>query len=64
MGKWFNAKDAVPTSEIFYLVVIDECVQIAVWHPWEGKWSFNGEYLTHIEDVTHFRRLPKAPSGN
>jgi hypothetical protein len=64
MGKWFNAKDAVPTSEIFYLVVIDECVEIAVWVPHLSAWWWNGTKQEHIKDVAYWRRLPKAPSGN
>ena len=64
MGKWIRAKDAVPTTEVFYLVVIDECVDIAIWDPWKSRWWCNGAEHEHIKDVTHWMPLPEAPSGN
>jgi len=64
MGKWMNAKDAIPTTEIFYLVVIDECVEIAVWLPSKSTWWWNGTEQAHIKDVTHWMPLPTVPSGN
>jgi hypothetical protein len=64
MSNWIKAKDAIPTTEIFYLVVIDECVEIAVWLPWKSKWWWNGSEKSHIDDVTHWMPLPKVPSGN
>ena len=64
MSTWIKANDAVPTTEVFYLVVIDECVEIAVWVPSKSKWWWNGTEQTHIEDVTHWMPLPEVPSGN
>ncbi len=61
MSHWIKAKDAIPTTEVFYLVIIDESVEIAVWLPYRSRWWLNGTEQKHIEDVTHFMPLPDPP---
>lgn len=61
MSSWFNAKHAIPTAELFFIVYVDETFEIAVWLPWKNKWFLNGYEYEHGKDVTHFMPLPDPP---
>jgi hypothetical protein len=62
--EWIKAKHAKPTAEVFFLVVMDEVVNIAVWIPYEQMWYLDdGTAAKHEIDITHFAPLPEVPKN-